>query len=763
MRKQMADFHDAILTSRQNEPGQSKRPPRGQDSTIDELWEARSALNAIDWEHKGLSRLRQEVMDDMSDGRWRPKSMDITQAKTPKYLRLAKDILRSLNFDHMYKRHDDISKPFESTFKWIWHGEPTVAKDTGRPRWSSFPAWLEGSGATAYWVTGKPGSGKSTLLRSIEDHDNLRKHLSQWKSSLPLRILSFYAWNPGSDPQKSIDGLVRTILSQALKDSPDLLPLVLPRRWAFETTLWGSNYPSDWEFEDMASLEEGLGCFLSESQSRMKLMILVDGLDEFNVAPKELIKTIESISRHGNVKLCVASRPWTEFRDRFGLCPQLEIHNLTAGDIQTYIFEQFQACPASLERPAVVAHLREKIQEQAGGVFQWVTVVVSFLLTMLSEGDSLSLLLGTLNRLPEELSDLYTAIWGRISSLRRTQAQDIFVLQSAAHVQSLHFLVLWAVNERHSTEPGLLMETAKDPESIRKSVMRTLHSHTLGLLELDPRGFVSFLHRTVPEWLDKMNVLRDSALQPDLAFLQGLCNLGGHIPAKFKLFDHVLWGEHLQKTISYHTSKIAAQPSLPAKMTEDAVTWLEQLEKDLDFSIVWDACHYLYDGGRGSIVHAATFINMIAACGFTPFVTKHLQNNQGSPSDTLFFFCMHRPLQYVSQHTFDLPETPLEPRLGLLRLCLQYGMTPHRLVEDRGAGSIHVCSLKDLVSDARTMSRRQSLHPENHQYYTLVADTLEEWMWNERMKINWPRMKLQPGWKQRLNPSGTLFMFQRSK
>ncbi|KAH6972447.1 hypothetical protein BKA56DRAFT_117213 [Ilyonectria sp. MPI-CAGE-AT-0026] len=117
MRKQMADFHDAILTSRQNEPGQSKRPPRGQDSTIDELWEARSALNAIDWEHKGLSGLRQEVIDDLSDGRWRPKSMDITQAKTPKYLRLAKDILRSLNFDHMYKRHDDISKPFESTFK----------------------------------------------------------------------------------------------------------------------------------------------------------------------------------------------------------------------------------------------------------------------------------------------------------------------------------------------------------------------------------------------------------------------------------------------------------------------------------------------------------------------------------------------------------------------------------------------------------------------------------------------------------------------
>ena len=43
----------------------------------------------------------------------------------------------------------------------------------------------------------------------------------------------------------------------------------------------------------------------------------MDGLDEFQGKPEKILSLLHGILSLPSVKLCVASRPWTEFKDAF--------------------------------------------------------------------------------------------------------------------------------------------------------------------------------------------------------------------------------------------------------------------------------------------------------------------------------------------------------------------------------------------------------------------------------------------------------------
>lgn len=102
------------------------------------------------------------------------------------------------------------------------------------------------------------------------------------------------------------------------------------------------------------------------------------------------------ILRHSpHIKVCVASRPWTEFETAFALnlAWMLCVHDLTRDDIHLYtaeifgndlIFQQLRKmddrCP----------DLVEDVIKTAEGVFLWVFLVVRSLLEGLSNADQIS-------------------------------------------------------------------------------------------------------------------------------------------------------------------------------------------------------------------------------------------------------------------------------------------------------------------------------------------------------------------------------------
>ncbi|KAF3762491.1 hypothetical protein M406DRAFT_107917 [Cryphonectria parasitica EP155] len=454
------------------------------------------------------------IYRDLVETLWNPKRRPVVQppdveaaimtADDSVFRTEIKDGLVSGAFDNIDAREEAIAGSYKGTFSWIFHGNTN--------KWSNFPKWLESDADTPYWITGKPGSGKSTLMKYILHSPALAKSLERWARGSPLYITSFYAWLPGSDLQKSLSGFMRTILFQVLQASPELVPIVAPRRWALFSTLRSCKRQplwSDWE------IEESFDMLLTEvgSEKKKRLAIFIDGLDEFKVPPERILTLISDVCRRGGIKVCVASRQWTEFNDALDRHPMLRMQDVTENDMLLFVRGKLEAnrgfSDLSKIFPAEAETLIREVVEKANGVFLWSYLVVCNLEEALSNGDGLPQLRATLQSLPEDIKSLYTVIWKSIKGSKSDSA-EIFSLKMAA-LGSLDYTVLWLAQENiapaHALKLMIFSEDAK--AGIRGIIVRRLDSKTRGLLELTPGGEVEFMHRTARDWVNKPEIWAD--------------------------------------------------------------------------------------------------------------------------------------------------------------------------------------------------------------------------------------------------------------
>jgi hypothetical protein len=434
----------------------------------------------------------------------------------------ASKVVRRLQFEAFQAREAAIADSILQTYSWIYDREGTRPGGEAL-KWSCFPDWLETPALPTYWITGRPGSGKSTIMKLIQRNPALSTHLGKWASNLPLVITSYYAWNSGTTPQKSLQGLQRTLLCQALELKPELLPILAPRLWAFfqitggwEAALrsfaWG-----DWE------VDQSFKALLAESGNTLRLVIFIDGLDEFDIPPKEVVQMVNSItsSSQDGVKMCVASRPWVEFDDAYRDVPQLEMNLHTGGDMEIFVSESFRSCKAFLELkgiyPEQAGQLLREIVHKANGVFIWLRVVVEALVESATEGAGMMELEAIFDSLPSDMCALYDALWARIPDQACNRGAILLHLVKAVGQHwPLNWLTIWLADEfaLHSD----LMETVDisnlkneqtSIESMKLSLRRKLASRTRGLLELSEVGDVGFAHRTASEWVARPKVWQD--------------------------------------------------------------------------------------------------------------------------------------------------------------------------------------------------------------------------------------------------------------
>jgi hypothetical protein len=141
------------------------------------------------------------------------------------------------------------------------------------------------------------------------------------------------------------------------------------------------------------------------------LALFIDGLDEYLGKPEELILLFRNITILPHIKLCLSSRPWVEFEDAFGQKPSLLVQNLTSGDIKNFVSAKFHQEPMFaqlLRREEEFANrLIEDVVSKADGVFLWVGLVVSSLLSGMVFGDRVSHLQRRLDILLPDLKHLY--------------------------------------------------------------------------------------------------------------------------------------------------------------------------------------------------------------------------------------------------------------------------------------------------------------------------------------------------------------------
>jgi hypothetical protein len=110
-----------------------------------------------------------------------------------------------------------VESAYRSTFDWI-----LTPPELGLTDWVR-------NGTCVFWINGKPGSGKSTAMKHI--YQNLSK-LTGGSSASPSNFrdvtAKFFFFQRGSSIQKSLEGLLRSILFQVLSTIEELAELLLP-------------------------------------------------------------------------------------------------------------------------------------------------------------------------------------------------------------------------------------------------------------------------------------------------------------------------------------------------------------------------------------------------------------------------------------------------------------------------------------------------------------------------------------------------------
>jgi hypothetical protein len=443
-------------------------------------------------------------------------------------------IIRSLHFPGIDAREKLIPQPYQDTYQWIYRQDINNSQASSPVRRQSLPQWLEDSSNKVYWITGKPGSGKSTLMNFVIHNPLTERYLKTWARPLPLLRSYFYFWGAGQNSrQMSQEGLMQTLLWQCLQQKPELVARVTPRRWMVHHVLRGLETPAPaWTWEE---LQAAFFILASENGRSFRLLLFLDGLDEFEGEPTVLIQLVKDLVATYGVKICVASRPWTEFADAFDQYPMLTMQSLTQKDISLFINGNFEGCRAFRERRALfpdqATNLLRDISNKAQGVFLWVFLVVRDLIHSLSRGRSLSELQAIVDDLPTDLHNLYSKMRERVEPEDIENSARYYQLMVAA-LKPLHMVTLWMADGENLPEGDTFTDEMGD--NMNKIMQRRLDSSTKGLLELDYNGIVSFLHRTARDWV--LQTAESAGLQaqaplgfnPNLVLLQVLTKQLAH-------------------------------------------------------------------------------------------------------------------------------------------------------------------------------------------------------------------------------------------
>ncbi|KAK8140239.1 DNA damage-inducible protein 1 [Apiospora sp. TS-2023a] len=306
----------------------------------------------------------------------------------------------------------------------------------------SFMEWLE-HGNGPFWISGRPGSGKSTLMRFISGHDHTLKSLEKVAAPCRAFIVYHYFWSAGTVMQRSQEGLYRSILLHIIAQVPEVAH-VLP----------------GWEFKSPVELAR-------ESW----------GLDQLHAA-------LDALATNDTV------------------------HELTLNDIQLYVntrLKEHYLWETMAAKSHDAASLIADISEKAHGVFLWVFLVTKLLREGLTNDDSILDLRKRLEMIPSDLESFFRQILDSVEPFYHDKMASTLAMALVA-VEPLH-AELYALGEDEfddgeyaTKQPVKIMGPKKRHERIR-TFSRRLNGRCKGLLEISGDNKVTFLHRTVRDFL----------------------------------------------------------------------------------------------------------------------------------------------------------------------------------------------------------------------------------------------------------------------
>ncbi|CZR69366.1 uncharacterized protein PAC_19266 [Phialocephala subalpina] len=396
-----------------------------------------------------------------------------------------------------------------------------------------FLNWLE-HGNEIFHVSGKPGAGKSTLMKYLCEHDQTKELLELWSGNKQLIFAKFFFWRPGTEYQKSLKGLRRSLLHCVLDQCPDLIPTIFPNQWD------NAKYHSTLYFDE-DEVKRALDRTMKQDDvyDQRKFVFFIDGLDEFEGNHNDIVHLlVDWASKRSNIKICVSSREYLIFQERFAKYPRIRLHELTRHDISMYVQDTLAANEdfrSLYKADPRLADLGELIVDKSEGVFLWVSLAVRTIEQGLLAQDHFEDLIEKIDALPSELNDLFQYLF---ESIKRSHPKD-----RRAAIRTLAVVANYHLSERvplELTHYSFLEDFERDSDFATKLPICDMNKHTFqarlkrsqkrvyehckGFLEVvDSREgtqapfrgqHVKFIHRSITEFLQEKAV--SQAMESDV-------------------------------------------------------------------------------------------------------------------------------------------------------------------------------------------------------------------------------------------------------
>jgi hypothetical protein len=420
-------------------------------------------------------------------------------------------VLDSLSFKDMRYRHNAISDPHPGTFAWFFDNK--------------FHSWLRSSDPI-FWISGKPGSGKSTLMKYLISTAQKSDSLRRWSDTRKLVIADYFFWVNGTELQRSLEGLLRALLHEILRQHPNLIAYLLPEAWrsASRHISNSGSIKLPWHSPEWTctALLKSVQRLSTVKNLDANFLIFIDGLDEYDGHFEDLIQTTRYLMEVG-VKLCIASRPWNVFEEVFGsdASRKLYLEDFNRGDIQRYVVEKlgrhFSSQRIDLaEADEIVTEIVGKSQ----GVFLWVRLTVRSLEEGLRNRDSLSLLRKRLAAFPSDLDQFFRHMFTSLDVIYRAHLSHMFQIALAAFAPlstiAYYYLDVISEDPDHAMSMPAHILQPWDSNKITEDQIVRINGRSKGLLEVTKikanrritrhkadyiETRVDFLHRTVKDFI----------------------------------------------------------------------------------------------------------------------------------------------------------------------------------------------------------------------------------------------------------------------
>jgi len=131
-------------------------------------------------------------------------------------------VLNNFRFHRMDDRYWNFVVAYGNTFTWAFGTQGDVDAPV-----SSIVEWFL-SHSDLFWVSGKPTSDKLSFMKYLYDPKKTRNALSLWAAGKPVILAGFFWYAAKYSLQKSQQGLLRSLLYQIFRGSPDAIWNVFP-------------------------------------------------------------------------------------------------------------------------------------------------------------------------------------------------------------------------------------------------------------------------------------------------------------------------------------------------------------------------------------------------------------------------------------------------------------------------------------------------------------------------------------------------------